>query len=809
MAGYSTFFRDVTGNEPFPHQARMGQEAWPDVVDVPTGLGKTAGVAVAWLWKRLNADEATPTRLVYCLPMRVLVDQTSTVVGEWIERAEPYFTARSLEPPLVRTLMGGRVEDDWRDQPDRAAFLVGTQDMLLSRALMRGYGMSRYLWPLDYALLHNDAMWVYDEVQLMGPALETSAQLDAFRRVWPQARTSRSLWLSATLREDWLETVDFAPHTRDLAVLRISAEDRQRVSGRLSAKKVLSRSEVTLEGTAKNAVAEYTESLAAEVAEYHQPGSQTLIVVNRVDRAQALYAAIREVVPDVEALLLHARFRSAERAVIEDQLQQGVSSGEGRIVVATQAIEAGVDITSSCLFTELAPWSSMVQRFGRCNRYGEVEEGAEVVWIDMQLEGKDAAPYDAADLATSRAILEAAGDDVSPASLNPVSGERPVHQVVRRKDFLELFNTDPDLQGFDVDIAPYIRDEGPPQVQVYWRVFEDGPANEIPSPQREELCNVSMGQFDEYLKKSVRKRARAAWQWDPLLERWQRKTKNDSIVPGAVLLLRSTDGGYDVELGFEPSSKADVLDLLTLAEGGLHEVYGGDPRSHARTWVELSAHLEDAKQEAERITESVALPISEAKAVSTAALWHDIGKAHPAFRTALLDAAEPGEGREERLWAKSPGRGRPRYRVVDGETTQRRPFFRHELASMLAWLAHNPDHADRDLIAFLIAAHHGKVRMGLRAMPTEPMPDDGRLVARGIWDGDILPALGMNGVRVPQTELRLDLMRLGRGPSGPSWTERTQALLEAHGPFQLSWLEALVRLADWSASGVEEGAADV
>ena len=39
----------------------------------------------------------------------------------------------------------------------------------LSRALNRGYGMSRYRWPMHFGLLNNDCLWVLDETQLMGP----------------------------------------------------------------------------------------------------------------------------------------------------------------------------------------------------------------------------------------------------------------------------------------------------------------------------------------------------------------------------------------------------------------------------------------------------------------------------------------------------------------------------------------------------------------------------------------------------------------------------------------------------------------
>jgi len=97
------------------------------------------------------------------------------------------------------------------------------------------------------------------------------------------------------------------------------------------------------------------------------------------------------------------------------------------------------------------------------------------------------------------------------------------------------------------------------------------------------------------------------------------------------------------------------------------------------------------------------------------------------------------------------------------------------------------------------------VRMGLRALPTEPVPHDDRLFARGVWDGDRLPAVRLNGVSVPDTTLRLNVMRLGLGRSGPSWTERTRGLLSTHGPFRLAWLESLLRIADWRASAAEEG----
>ena len=173
----------------------------------------------------------------------------------------------------------------------------------------------------------------------------------------------------------------------------------------------------------------------------------------------------------------------------------------------------------------------------------------------------------------------------------------------------------------------------------------------------------------------------------------------------------------------------------------------------------------------------------------------------------MLLANDPDAAQKRgRLWAKGTTAGRPRYTVTDadGNTIERR-HFRHELASMLAWLSHHPDHPQRDLIAYLILAHHGKLRMRLRSLPDETEPPDQRLFARGVWDGDQLPAIDIAGrERLPATTLRLDLMQLGQGPQGPSWTARSAALLEQYGPFRLAWLETLVRLADWRASRAEQ-----
>jgi CRISPR-associated endonuclease/helicase Cas3 len=103
--------------------------------------------------------------------------------------------------------------------------------------------------------------------------------------------------------------------------------------------------------------------------------------------------------------------------------------------------------------------------------------------------------------------------------------------------------------------------------------------------------------------------------------------------------------------------------------------------------------------------------------------------------------------------------------------------------------------------------------MSLRGTPDDSrddVPDScpaNKHQARGVRDDDELPAVILPGldssttVTAPKVVLHLDSMELGLGARyGRSWRERTQSLLETHGPFRLGWYETLLRVADARAS---------
>jgi CRISPR-associated endonuclease/helicase Cas3 len=79
--GFDRFFIGATRHEPFDYQRRLagsdsGTISRSQLINIPTGLGKTAAVVLAWLWNRVQLQNPNwPRRLVYCLPMRRLTEQ--------------------------------------------------------------------------------------------------------------------------------------------------------------------------------------------------------------------------------------------------------------------------------------------------------------------------------------------------------------------------------------------------------------------------------------------------------------------------------------------------------------------------------------------------------------------------------------------------------------------------------------------------------------------------------------------------------------------------------------------------------------
>lgn len=875
-SSYATWFQAHATHPPHAWQEELARDprCADRLIRVPTGLGKTLGVLGAWTYHRLvRGDPTWPRRLVLCLPMRVLVEQTEAVVREWLDKLGRLWTQTAQRPEPgqvgVHRLLGGAAARDWHLFPEHDAVLIGTQDMLLSRALNRGYGCARARWPMEHALLRQDALWVFDEVQLMDVGLRTAVQLRAFHDPARALRPAFSWWMSATLQPRWLDSVDFGgqlPALRDHA-LRI--DPAQRTGPLFAASKPVRLAAIPASEDRQ------CQAWARQVFDAHirasrtEYGRITLAIANTVDDAGALHDALRKFLAadaGVELRLVHSRFRGRERLAWRGDFlnKSACTPTTDRILVATQVVEAGVDISANTLVTQLAPWPALVQRFGRAARYGG---SASILVVDRQLADKAAAPYADHELAAARSVLDrlpdvglgalealedrlAAEDPDLLARLYPYE---PLHTLTRG-EYGELFDTGPDLTGSDLDISRFIRSGDERDLQVWWWPVEADPPPEL-QPMRDALCPVPVYKAKAWLIGKTRR----AWQWNYLEGAWRPVRHERDLYPGQLILVDAAAGGYLVDRGFVgEGSSAPVAtsddDRKRPDDGIEGRLLAADSAQDHEDLSELvgyktiAYHGRETADEARALASALALPDPLPRLLDLAGRLHDLGKAHPVFQDAIA-ARDPAVGARQDL-AKAPAEAWKRGRIFA------RPGFRHELASTLAVFEvlyqTCPDHpgllgnhlplidmgvllADRahlglarpapagllaelatldaaqlDVVLYLVCAHHGKVRGSWQQTPDDqqaPPTRDEAMPLRGVLDGDPFPATAIADADVdatstlPALTLSLDPARLGLSSRyGASWRERVQGLRRTHGDATLVLLESLLRVADIRAS---------
>jgi CRISPR-associated endonuclease/helicase Cas3 len=784
MDTFEAFFQTATGHAPHGYQARIAYGGLPSVVQAPTGTGKT-GVILAWLWRRQQYPDSTPRRLIYALPQRSLVEQVAGEARRWLANLP------LPEPVALHVVMGGAGESQrqWRLEMHHSAVVVGTVDSLVSKALNRGYGIARAAYPIDFALVTNGGHWIIDEIQLCPESTTTLRQLAGFAKTIGTAEPFGLTCMSATVPEGLLETVDNPARGEVLGIL---PEER---TGELAVRLDAAR-------TIRRLAAEPGDykAIAAAACDRHRAGTLTLVVLNTVDGAREVYKQLRG--GPVGSTLLHSRFRGIERARLMDEI---TGRPTDRIVVATQVVEAGIDLNAAVLITEAVPWPSLVQRAGRCNRTGRVDD-AELWWLPPA----KPQPYEQAD-------VDASGAELSGLEGRAVTGEDLLDRqvavteiqvaVLRKVDLIGLFDTASDLSGADIDIAPYVREGDDLDVQLTWATWEpeadDGrPPADAKAPPAEFRCRVPVRQANALIRDVP------LWRLDQVAGRWTRVQLSARVRPGEVLLIAAADGKYDPELGFDPAARGPVPaspPLTTAADPatGTEDAYRADSASVAqqRGWISLDQHSRETRDQAAALVCALAPDLSPdaARTAVTAAYLHDVGKAHKIWQDALCDLAAPERKAEVdagRPWAKSDGQGRLRFDGGFG--------FRHELASML--MLDGPLHEllaeapDPDLARYLVLAHHGKLRLQVRdpgdlAVLAPGEASEHKLL--GLEEGTTVPIPPLLGHAGAELTVDLDQFQLG---GDRSWTRTALGLRDRYGPFVLAYLETLVRIADWRAS---------
>ncbi len=669
---FAAFFKVATGGTtrgllPYDWQRLVALDGLPDVLPVPTGLGKTE-VALAWAWRLLVAGEPEPLHLIYCLPMRSLVTQTTGRLQGYFDALRAHDTKCDIR---VHQLMGGAIDNDWARWPEKPWILVGTQDQLLSRALNRGYAMSRFEWPVHFGLLNNDCRWIIDEVQLMGPGLWTTSQLDWMRRKrFLALKPCLTTWMSATVGTSFLGTTDRKQgEMGEASPTQLRFE--QKLERALDADRGLSwwRDARRPVGWTK---ANTPDELSNEIRGAHQAGTLSLVICNTVNTARDLFHAL----PVGHKVLLTSRFRREDRLAHERRLlefdanrKQGTlpEDDPGLICVSTQVIEAGVDISAHRLWSELAPWPSVLQRLGRLNRRGNDQGARAWLWEVPKGKGRGTndriGPYESTDLARAKKLVDALAplSQAQPfseacAELNRKAGKEvdealqpKLSPLPRALDVHGLFSTERDVHGGFTDVSAFVRGTDPDlDVTVFWRNWStdspprgedlDGP----PIDPASEGCPVSFVNVRTMLDNS---KARA-WLWNDDADCWERVNHWD-VYPGMLVMLKREVGGYDATEGWTGMGSNVLGDVPRAGPGA---TLRDDAWTDVGYWSRLQDHLEDARREAEALCKALALHGQACTAVIEASRLHDIGKAHPQWQAKLPDRS----GIPDAILAKSP-----------------------------------------------------------------------------------------------------------------------------------------------------------
>lgn len=397
----------------------------PSSLHLPTGLGKTAVMPI-WLAARA-AGAPVPRRLVYVVDRRAVVDQATQVAEkqrEVVDHDSDLKAALKLTGHLPISTLRGQFADngEWREDPSSPAIIVGTVDMIGSRLLFEGYGVSRKSRPYHAGLLGIDAFIVLDEAHLSQPFLGLLRSVANSSREAGATRDARFplpplhvMGMSATGPE------------QDESSFRLRDEDREDegVRKRMDAPKVLTIEDV--EDPTKLA-----ESLAERAWKLSGDGSapaKILVYCDRRSDAEAVAKTLRARGKSDQVELLVGARRVFERVQAWEALERhgfvGVQrrSDRAAFLVATSAGEVGVDVDADHMVCDLVAWERMVQRLGRVNRRGGPPASVNVlVHEDAPKKDSERLHRETAARPATRRLLNdlpsvAGGRDASPGAL--------------------------------------------------------------------------------------------------------------------------------------------------------------------------------------------------------------------------------------------------------------------------------------------------------------------------------------------------------------------------------------------------------
>lgn len=401
---FGSEFKKLAGFEPMRWQIRLYDEyfakgALPSAVSIPTGLGKTAVMAI-WLialaQQMKSGRVSLPRRLVYVVDRRAVVDQATQFAEDLrknlVENKELRDALGLADSSLpISTLRGQFVDNrEWLEDPAKPAIVVGTVDMIGSRLLFEGYGVSRKMRPYHAGLLGADALVLLDEAHLVPPFEALLAEIvenakcygardDALNALVPKFQL---LPLSATGRRQ--TTTPFVLQESDF-------REGDKIVDTVAYERLYAKKHLKLHDLGDEKLEDSVAKQAWALSDEGKKSARIIVFCNKRDDAEKVKARLDKNAGKENVELFVGARRVRERTKAQQHLQAlGFLAGDDAertqpsFLVATSAGEVGVDLDADHMVCDLVAWDRMVQRFGRVNRRGGEGRQAEIVVIDEE-----------------------------------------------------------------------------------------------------------------------------------------------------------------------------------------------------------------------------------------------------------------------------------------------------------------------------------------------------------------------------------------------------------------------------------------
>lgn len=637
---------------------------WPERINAPTGSGKSSVVDIHLFANALAAVGAAPRvprRLCVTVGRRALVDSQADRAREILKCMEDALADGSGEPGILRRVAEAlqsfqthndekgskpfetghiRGELSNRSLPvtdiSACAIIAATPDMYGSRALFRGYGSTKAARPRETALLTMDTVMVLDEAHMNRQLLHTTQRIAELQK--------REVNLGVPTLQVVETTATPSTEDSDSTTLGVDIEALDSPNDKELHKRVYSHKELVLHpidkwdgkpgnaATVNAAVDAIKKFLAHREASEDSKKAHTVgCIVNHVRTAISIKEKLTtdKVLGKDEVELLVGRMRPSDLEKLQNKHRK-LFTTEGdksvKVVVATQTLEVGIDVDFADLVTELAPASSLAQRFGRVNRLGRRTDSKVLVIEPASGDSvkKDAPPYKAVDLSNAYGWLEALNDAENP-SVNPAamvknppvqsSPERLLYQRPEWSDLLEFSRTDenpydePDLDlwlhdSLDAETAMggvIVRDNLPSNTSAAMEILKTSyfaPSDRETFPANLKILQEILDYQDEHGVKPrkflYRQGEISLWQ-----DADQGEENSHSLAPGDVLILDTgsvpfTNQGIAVTQRELPSTKDKLEAVPFLDDDELYvaELYVyekcADREKHFREYLGLS-----------------------------------------------------------------------------------------------------------------------------------------------------------------------------------------------------------------------------